>query len=595
LACTPGCQGSSDTDSDMPSSTDSESTESTAGPTTDTTAESSETGTTATQTDTTETSETGPTTDTDSLTDTESLTDTDSLTDSSDTHDEEIWHSELYPEEWTPGYEGPEGQFLHDFSYAGYHNAEAEFGQDLPDLTLDVVEDYGADPAGDTDATAAFQAAIDAGAEAGGAIIYVPPGLYRLDGQISVTSSKIVLRGAGADQSRLWMTASQGMSFKSHITFKGSVASEDPLELVADAGVFATSIEVADANNYSPGDDIVIGWTITEEFIEEHGMTDVWMAFNGQWQPFFWRTVTGVYTVDGVDRIDLDVPLRYPAKLRDQADVRRVPGMLHEVAVENLGIADAVAWGAAWEQDQVHVIEFNGVADAWIDGVESYPSPGAPLNGMGVDRHLQSGGIIVRQSKRVSVANGHLEGPQNRGGGGNGYLYEVRQSSEILFRDLVALDGRHNFIQNWGFGATGIVWLGIYSAGSTAVPIDGLDIGLPAFSEFHHSLATANLIDASTLDDGWAAANRGDYSSGAGHSATQSVLWNISGTGTLRSRQFGHGYIIGPSPSLKIETSLETLDALFSEPEDWHEGPGKIGKLDPESLYLDQLSRRMGG
>jgi len=517
------------------------------------------------------------------------------LTESSDTHDEEIWRSELYPWEWNPGYEGPEGRFLHDFSYAGYHNGEVDFGHDLADLTLDVVEAYGADPSGETDATVAIQAAIDAGAQAGGAIIYVPPGLYRLDGQISVTNSRIVLRGAGADQSRLWMTASQGMSYKSHVTFTGSVATEDPLMLVADADAFASSIEVADASTLSPGDDIVIGWEITDEFIEEHGMTDVWMAFNGQWQPFFWRTVTAIYTIDGVDRIDLDVPLRYPTKLRDHADVRRVPGMLHEVAVENLGVADAVAWDAAWEQDQVHVIEFNGVADGWIDGVTSYPSPGAPQAGLGVDRHLQSGGIIVRQSKRVTVANGSLESPENRGGGGNGYLYEVRQSSEVLFRDLVARDGRHNFIQNWGFGATGIVWLGIYSSGSTAVPIDGLDIGLPAFSEFHHSLATANLIDTSTLDDGWAAANRGDYSSGAGHSATQSVLWNISGTGVLRSRQFGHGYIIGPASSLKIETSLDTLDALFSEPEDWHEGPGKIGKLDPYSLYLDQLSRRLGG
>ncbi len=118
---------------------------------------------------------------------------------------------------------------------------------------------------------------------------------------------------------------------------------------------------------------------------------------------------------------------------------------------------------------------------------------------------------------------------------------------------------------------------------------------LPGFSEFHHSLSTANLIDQSVIDDGWGAVNRGDYSSGAGHSATETVLWNSSGSGTLRSRQFGHGYIIGAEPSLKIETSTNTPDAAGSAPEDWVEGPGEVGELDPPSLYEDQLARRLGG
>ena len=120
------------------------------------------------------------------------------------------------------------------------------------------------------------------------------------------------------------------------------------------------------------------------------------------------------------------------------------------------------------------------------------------------------------------------------------------------------------------------------------------ELGLVGLSEFHHSLATANLIDQSVLDDGWGAVNRGDYSTGAGHAATESVIWNPGGQGVVRSRQFGHGYVIGPAPSLTLETDLNAVDAAGTAPEDWLEGPGKIGALDPPSLYEDQLQRRLG-
>ncbi len=571
-----GSDGSSEGTSEGGGSTTMSASASTGDPTGSSAATSTATGTTTSgATEATEATSTG---------ETEGTTAT-------DTEGGPLWRSELYPEDWTPEFDGPEGRFLHDFSYAGYRGGGEEFGQDLPALTIDAVADHGADPSGESDASAALQAAIDAGQEAGGAIIALPAGTYRLDAPVTVSASKIVLRGEGAEATKLWMTGSQGMSYKSHVTFRGALKYGEPVALSVDGESRGATVEVADASGLKAGDDIVIGWTITDEFIDEHGMTGVWMAFNGDWSPFFWRTIVAV---DG-DTVTLDVPLRYPAKTRDGADVRVVSGALREVAVEDLGVADAVSWEQAWEESQIHTIEFDGVVDGWIRGVSSYPSPGAPKNGLGVDRHLQSGGLIVRRSKRVTVADGSMAWPENRGGGGNGYLYEVRQSSEVLFRDLVGASGRHNFIQNWGFGATGIVWLRIHTKDGIAVPLKGLDIGLPGFSEFHHSLSTANLIDQSVIDDGWGAVNRGDYSSGAGHSATETVLWNSSGAGTLRSRQFGHGYIIGAEPSLKIETSTNTPDAAGSAPEDWVEGPGEVGELDPPSLYEDQLARRLGG
>lgn len=62
-----------------------------------------------------------------------------------------------------------------------------------PDGSLSVV-DFGADPAGGSDATAAFQAAVDAGARQG-AEVWIPQGEYLLYDHVIV--DKVTLRGAG--------------------------------------------------------------------------------------------------------------------------------------------------------------------------------------------------------------------------------------------------------------------------------------------------------------------------------------------------------------------------------------------------------------
>ena len=99
----------------------------------------------------------------------------------------------------------------------------------------------------------------------------------------------------------------------------------------------------------------------------------------------------------------------------------------------------------------------------------------------------------------------------NRGGGGNGYLFEMRRSSELLFRDCEGTAGRHNSIQNWGFGATGSVWLRVKSAEGRSLIEKDSNVGGTGYSEFHHSLATANLIDASVFDDGASIVNRSPF------------------------------------------------------------------------------------
>ena len=503
-----------------------------------------------------------------------------------------IW-SALYPKDWQPGHTDEAGRFLHDFSYAGYKNGEAELPDPPNAPVFDVVADHHADNTGAADATAAIQAAIDAAQSAGGGTVRIPAGLYRCDGTLTVTGSGVALCGEGPESTRLFFTKQEDMSYLAHITFRGEVVREGDILLAHDGETRSKVVAVADASGLNVGDEVAVGWVITDEFVAEHGMTGVWTEFNGQWQPFFRREVTAINTSASPPEITLDVPLRYPAKIRDGASLRKESGYLSECMVSGIGLSNAKGYLSAWSQTQVRALELSGVRDGVVRNVASFSSPLAETP----EHHLQSNGIMIHNAKRVTVADCRMGRAQNRGGSGNGYLFEVRQSSEILFRDCIGRDGRHNFIQNWGFGASGIVWLRCTSTGGRVVTRYGhQEFSVTGYSEFHHSLAMANLVDSCTFDDGWASGNRGDESSGAGHSATQNVCWNTTGSGDARIRSFnyGNGYVIG---TRGIEV-LTTEDIPFgflnngTEPFDFTELIGTGDRLAPQSLYLDQLQRR---
>ena len=107
------------------------------------------------------------------------------------------------------------------------------------------------------------------------------------------------------------------------------------------------------------------------------------------------------------------------------------------------------------------------------------------------------------------------------------------------------------------------------------------------------ALAIAVLVDQSTVEDCWKMVNRLSYSSGAGHTATESVFWNLQGGGSLTSHQFGRGYIIGTALAEVTTEVLDLYESVGTAPEDFREGIGAAATLDPPSLFEDQLARRL--
>jgi hypothetical protein len=501
------------------------------------------------------------------------------------------WRSALYPQDWSPALSDAQGRYLPDFSWAGYHNGTREPPAEPGGVVLSVL-DQGADSSGQADSTAAFQAALDSIGLQGGGVVLVPAGLYRCDGSLTVHDSGVVMRGEGAELTKVFFTSEGNMTGRANLSFAGQPVAGPDLLLTEDAVAREHEIRVADVTDLAPDDDVELGAIISDDFLEEHGMTGVWQASAGQWRAFFRRTVTEVSGAAPPYTVRLDVPTRYPLKVRDGASLRKISGLLAEVGVEDLALGNAVSMAGALACDRAHVLEMIQVKDAWVRRVASFAPPAAEG-----DYHLQSGGILIQQSKRVTVEDTVLEKAQNRGSGGNGYLFELMQASEVLLRDCQGLAGRHNFIQNWDFGTSGCVFLRPVSRDGRMVT--GLSSGT-GLSEYHHSLAMANLVDGADSNDGWGAVNRGHESSGAGHTATQNVFWNLRG-GLVRSYQYGWGYVIGTRDAYVYTDPVDDFvgqlagHAIGSEPLDWLEGRDEADGLQPVSLYEDQLARRLGG
>lgn len=514
--------------------------------------------------------------------------------------DSEEWHSALYPANWTPEFRDAEGRFLHDFSFAGYR-----FGETPPEAVegewVNVTEaPYLADSSGEQDSTTAIQQALDEVGKAGGGVVYLPAGTYRIApiGEDSVALrlrySGVVLRGAGAGETFLYSDDFQ-MRKKVLISVEPGEATSwnadgkdyPGILLVSDEPTPTQQISLAEVEGLAVGDAVVIRNDLTQHYIDRVGMT-------GKWEPAQSRNRTLTY-YRRITRIDpehnvvtVDIPVRGYLYQADNARVVPVTGeMIREVGVEDFsigmayhpgegdGLRDFLQEGTlAYEVHGSAVIRFKMAENGWVRRVNTYAPEGNPPQ-----VHILSNALQLERSRGISVLHCDLRFPQYRGEGGNGYLYTM-QGQDNLVEECYAEAGRHNF----SFGtmsASGNVIVDCYSK-------DGW-LG----SDFHMFLSLANLFDSVTCEGDFLEARALRPWGGKvmhGVTTTESVFWNTCGLRysekqpyLIFSHQFGDGYIIGTrGPAYEVKTS------------DFAEGIGKGETLVPRSLYEDQRMRRVG-
>ena len=526
----------------------------------------------------------------------------------------------LYPDNWLPVHLGGDinssGQFLHDFSYAGYRRGDSAppFGVTAGTvITLDAAV-YGS---GTADATTAIQSAIDTVCAAGGGVVQLSIGTFRVRPQgsnnyaLKINCDNMVLRGSGDRQTHIF-NDEPVMRNKSVITLipTGATSVEgvttNRVNITQDLLLPTRVLPVQSTAGYAVGDWIDVRNTVTDAFIVDHDMTAFWNNSQGQTS---WRGLIYFRRVVAVDsahnRLIIDAPTRYPLKVRDSARVLRLQTVVREIGLENFSIGmrqnltpglgdedyDTPDTGAYEMHSAAAILVSARVVDSWVWRVSSYRPT---LNADNV--HVLSRGIVLQAgSARTTVEANTMGFPQYRGGGGNGYLFNLNGGQDHLLKDNAAEGGRHNYIFN-SFVTTGNV---IHNNTS---------INARLASDFHAYLSVANLVDQMRLDrDFLQSVNRGTTSGGAGHTTTQSVYWNTIGLAYVRpnfpylieTAQYGWGYVVGTqSTTGAIGVVTDSISNNYwatlggDEPLDFVEGVGQGASLTPQSLYLDQLARR---
>lgn len=529
----------------------------------------------------------------------------------------QAWESALYDNSWSPlpTLTFDSDKLIQDFSYAGYKRGEAP----LPFVSgpvFDAVTGYGADSTGTSDSTAAIQAAINAAELAGGGVVYLPAGTYRVappSGQtiaLRIRSSNIVLRGAGSAQTFLLNTSTE-MRSKSVI----SASSAGPFwywdsgtdyAVTADLLTPTVRIPVADTSPFTVGDAILIRNDITTAWVNEHNEPG-WLGFENSLSGIaYHREIMGIDT--GTSELLIDVPTRYAMKMRDNTRIYIRNHHLTGVGVESLSIGNIQHPGTSWGEGdytddmtaagQAHaswLIRFRNLKDSWVRDVATFQPAGNTTTA-----HLLSNGLSLLECRGITVSNCFFQRPQYGGGGGNGYMFRLQHANECLIENSTAEFSRHGFVFSH-MGSAGNVFRNCTdrktgkSTGSTG-NLNTSGKGSDHHMQFSHS----NLIDVCTADESYFSAHYRPYGTGPMHrlTAAHGVYWNTRG---LTSSPFGHvvhsqqsryGYVIGTRGTI---TSVRTsgTDSYKTDPVDHVEGVGEGDLLDPFSLSLDQRRKRL--
>ncbi|MEC0107382.1 discoidin domain-containing protein [Paenibacillus taichungensis] len=514
--------------------------------------------------------------------------------------------SRLYPNDWYPGFKDEQGRFLHDFSYAGYRRGETELPKTAKNKRIDVTKSpYFADPSGGRDATQAIQKAIDAAVALGGGVVYLPKGTYQVNPQdgkdysLNIPASRVVLKGDGMNKTHIY-NAQQNMKNKDIIRigngdWKKTGISTKLRKSVTDPTVL---LPVEDTSGFAVNDYVVISFETTPGFLRELGMQNKWSSRLGKVEPLFYRQIVGVDSENKT--ITLDIPTRYPMKLRDDITISQTADPIVEVGLEDFSIANIqnaksglgeddfkVVGTAGYEADNAKAVNVIAVANSWIRNINTYKPAG------NTDYHLLSKGIILDRTKNVTVDHVTMQYPQYRGANGNGYLYQFI-GNDNLIKNSKAIGARHSFTYA-NFSANGNVLQGSYSEKPSLL------------TDFHMYLSMANLIDNLVVNgDGISAITR-DYGSSEtnrhGVVTTESVFWNTTGQAAhpsksgviVESEQFGNGYVIGTKgkdTGVNVNIVGSIPDAN-TQPFDMAEGIGQGDRLSPQSLYQDQSKKRI--
>jgi Secretion system C-terminal sorting domain len=429
---------------------------------------------------------------------------------------------------------------------------------------------------------------------------------------INVFRSTKVLKGDGVGKTFLLNTSYQ-MNDKAIISVSGSSSStwttipSSKALLTKDVMNPISTLSVDNTSLFKVGDLVVVRNTINDAWITEHKETEWLGAGNSLKGIMYCRHITAIDVTNKT--ITIDLPVRYALKTRDAACIYKISGMISEVGLQDFSIANVQHPGTTgWAEEDYttstnssfdcansFVIKYSTVVNSWIKNIETYQ----PVSNT-TKTHMLSNGIFVQFSKGVTIDNCKMSYAQFGGGGGNGYAYRI-SANEVLISNSTASYVRH-----------GLVFSSMWCSGNVFYNCKDINSGFQTGntgnmktsgwgSDHHMHFSQSNLIDQCYSENSAFVAFYRPFGSDPMHNltSTHSTFWNTSTGGNkgfcVWTQQSRFGYAIGSSgSSFDFKTNENSKgSAAKTDPVDIAEGPGKGTTLIPQSLFKDQLNRRL--
>jgi hypothetical protein len=397
------------------------------------------------------------------------------------------------------------GNRVPDFSYAGYAAGEKV----IPAIPIKVIV-----PPLNGDATLRIQSAIDYVASLTldkngfrGAVL-LQKGTYKVEGQLRINSSGVVLRGSGVNQTFLIGTGTDRETLIRVAGVNNKILNKEVAITNAYVPVNGNTISVQSANNFKEGDRVIIHRPGTLKWIQTLGTETFGGGISALgWKPgerdiYFDRKII---SING-NTVTLDAPLT--TALDTTYGISTLtsyswPGRIQNIGIENLSLEST--YDVSNPKDEAHrwmAITMENVEDAWVRQINFKHFAGSAVN-------------LLETSKRITVEDCKSLAPISEIGGQRRYTF-LTTGQQTLFQRCYAENGYHDFAV--GFCAPGP---NAFVQCESKLPY--------SFSGTIDSWASGVLFDIVNVDgDALRFGNRGQDGQGAGWSAANSVFWQCT-------------------------------------------------------------------
>ena len=435
-----------------------------------------------------------------------------------------------------------EGDHILDFSMVGYGEGKRAIPDDLPALTR--IGPVAGDNRQHIQNAINFAASQPLQANGFRGVVELGPGKYDVNGQINITASGIVLRGAGAGDSLATnthivsqnRTGSVGSTPVISISGSSSGITRGPQIQILDkrVPVGAQSFRVASTAGMAAGGMVEIFRPSTQAWIEELGMHLIppdgdgnarhWSAGDRelQWQ----RTIT---RIEG-NRIFLDAPITTALDQQWGGGTVRsynAPNVIRNVGVENLRGQSLDAREEDNESRTPTFIRFTRVVDGFARDLQT--------------RHFTYASVFTSEAdggRHITVDNVHSRLPAGEVTGGRRYTFAM-DGQYSLVQNSSADSGRHDFVT----GSDVVGPIVFTNSTTTSTRSD---------SGPHHRWGNGLLFDK--LDINGNAINvQNRWTSGSGHgwAGANVVVWNSEANSfIMHAPPTAKGWLVGSTGTI---------------------------------------------